>query len=157
MKKTQPTSPPVLDSPPAPPTASTAPKSSLWLKVGLGIGVLVVLATFVGAVYYLLQPTTPTARIRDVFLIFLALEVFLIGLGLLILIIQLAVLLNLLQNEIQPILRSTQQTLNTVRGTTVFLSEHLVEPVLKLNEYLAMFQRVGGFFRRPSKKSPKGE
>ena len=116
-----------------------------------------IFAAFVGAVYYLLQPTTPTARIRDVFLIFLALEVFLIGLGLLILIIQLAVLINLIQNEIQPILRSTQQTLNTVRGTTVFLSEHLVEPVLKLNEYLAMFQRVGGFFRRPSKKSPKGE
>ncbi len=144
------------------PTVSVAskPKSAVWAKVGIVLGVILVLALFVGVVVYLLRPETPTARIRDVFLIFLALEVFLIGLALLVLVVQLAILINLLQNEMKPILRSTQETVNTVRGTTEFLSQHLVEPVIKLNEYLAVFQQIGGFVRRPFGKSPqsrKGE
>ena len=136
---------------PAKQSATTSP----WVKIGAALGALILLALLVGVVYYLLQPTTPTARIRDVFLIFLALEVFLIGLALFVLVVQLAILINLIQNEIQPILRSTQETVNTVRGTTEFLSQRLVEPVIKLNEYLAMFQQIGGFVRRPFGKFPK--
>lgn len=131
--------------------------TSPWIKVGIGIGVLLVVVLFVGVVFYLLQPETPTARIRDVFLIFLALEVFLIGLALFILVVQLAVLINLIQNEVEPILRSTQETVDTVRGTTMFLSEHLVQPVIKLNEYLAVFQHLGGMARLFGKPSKKGE
>jgi len=55
---------------------------------------------------------------------------------------QLAVLTNMLQHEIKPILDSTNETINTVRGTTTFLSENLVEPVVKLNSYLAAFTQV---------------
>ncbi len=146
-------------SPFAPPTsASPSPKAlSPWAKAGLVLAVLVGLALFVGAVVFLLQPQTPTARIRDIFLIFLALEVFLIGLALLVLVVQLAVLINLIQNELRPILESTQHTVKTVQGTTQFLSDHLIEPVLKLNEYLAMFHKVGGLLRLPLRKPPKGE
>jgi hypothetical protein len=61
----------------------------------------------------------------------------LVGVVLVILIIQLARLTNLLQNEIKPILESTNDTVNTIRGTSVFLSENLVGPVIKLNEYIA--------------------
>jgi len=51
-------------------------------------------------------------------------------------------LINLLQNEVKPILDATNETVNTLRGTTTFLSENLVEPVIKLNSYLAGIQRV---------------
>ena len=64
-----------------------------------------------------------------------------------ILIIQLARLTLLLQNEIKPILDSTSETANTLRGTTAFLSEHLVEPVLKLNQYLAGLNRLISIFK----------
>jgi hypothetical protein len=67
----------------------------------------------------------------------MAIESLLIGLTLVILIVQMARLINLLQNEIRPILDSTNETVSNLRGTTAFLSDNLVGPVIKLNEYLA--------------------
>jgi hypothetical protein len=72
----------------------------------------------------------------------MALEFVVVGLALVILIVQLATLINLLQNEIRPILESTNETANTLRGTAVFLSENLTEPVIKLNEYAVAARRL---------------
>lgn len=119
-----------------------------------------IFALFLGGIYILLQPATPTERIRDVFIIFMALESLILGLVLVILIIQLARLINLLQNEIKPILDATNDTINNLRGTTAFLSDNLIEPVIKLNEYLAGFQqvfRVIGLARGKSKANKQGE
>ena len=65
-----------------------------------------------------------------------------VGVALVILMIQLAVLINLLQNEIKPILNSTNETVNTLRGTVTFLSDNLAEPVIKLNQYMAGFKKL---------------
>ena len=59
-----------------------------------------------------------------------------------ILVIQLARLVNLLQNEVQPILDSTNEAANTLRGTAEFISENLAEPVVKLNSYGAALKRL---------------
>ncbi|HNB52366.1 MAG TPA: hypothetical protein PK530_10505 [Anaerolineales bacterium] len=107
------------------------------MVIGISAAVLVFFAFIFGSVYLLLLPTTQTDKIRDVFIIFMAVESLLIGLVLVILIVQLAQLINLLQNEIKPILNSTNETVNTLRGTAVFLSDNLTEPVMKLNEFLA--------------------
>jgi hypothetical protein len=96
----------------------------------------------IGAIILLLQPTTPTERIRDVFIIVVALESLVIGGALIVLIVQLATLINLLQNEIRPILNATSDTVNTLRGTAEFLGENVVEPVIKLNGYLAGLYRM---------------
>jgi hypothetical protein len=106
------------------------------------IAVVLVLALLGLAIFYLLQPTSPTDRIRDVFIIVVALESLVIGVALIILIMQLASLINLLQNEVRPILKSTSETVNTLRGTAEFLGENMVEPVIKLNGYLAGMSRV---------------
>jgi len=106
------------------------------------IGVVVILALLGLAIFFLLQPTTPTDRIRDVFIIVVALESLVIGVALIILIIQLASLINLLQNEVRPILAATSETVNNLRGTAEFLGENVVEPVIKLNGYLAGMSRV---------------
>ena len=106
--------------------------------IGISIGLLVVIAALVTfAVFLLTGQADTTARIRDVFIIFMALESLVIGLALVILVVQLARLINLLQNEIKPILDSTNETVSTLRGTTQFLSDNLAEPVIKLNEYYA--------------------
>jgi len=103
----------------------------------------IVLLLLVGlAIFFLLQPTTPTERIRDVFIIVVALESLVIGAALIILIVQLASLINLLQNEVRPILTATSETVNNLRGTVEFLGENAVEPVIKLNGYLAGMSRV---------------
>jgi hypothetical protein len=72
----------------------------------------------------------------------MALESLLVGVVLVILMIQMARLTNLLQNEIKPILESTNETISTFRGTTQFLSDNLTEPVLKINEYSAGLQKL---------------
>jgi flagellar biogenesis protein FliO len=106
---------------------------------------VVVLALLITAIYFLLRPETPAdevGRIRDVFIIVVGLETLVIGVALVILLIQLASLINLLQNEVRPILQATNETVNTLRGTAEFLGENVVEPVIKLNSYLASIQRV---------------
>lgn len=118
------------------------------------VGLLLLAGAIAGA-YYLVNHPATAQTVRDVFIIFMALESMLIGVALVILIVQLAVLTNLLKHEIKPILEATQETANTVRGTTLFLSENLVEPVMKLNSYVAGLSRLvetlgslGGLFRR---------
>lgn len=104
--------------------------------------VVLILALLGVAIYFLLQPGTPTDKIRDVFIIVVALETLVIGVALIVLIIQLASLINLLQNEVKPILQATSETVNTLRGTAEFLGENVVEPVVKLNGYLAGLKRM---------------
>ena len=111
-----------------------------WIFIAIGV---VIVAIIIGlAVLLLNQSSEVTGRIRDVFIILMALESIVIGVALVILITQIAILINLLQNEIKPILQTTNETVNTLRGTTVFLSNNLVEPVIKLNEYLAALKRL---------------
>lgn len=126
-------------------------KGSLGKKIGLIIAALLVLGLVITGLVLLLQPGTDTGRIRDIFIIFMALEFLLIGIVMIVLIVQLARLTLLLQNEIKPILDSTNETANTLRGTTAFLSEHLVEPVLKMNQYLAGLNRITDFFKSNKK------
>ena len=118
---------------------------------GIVLGVVCLLAIMITGVVFLLNPGTDTGRFRDIFIIFMALESLVIGLVLIILIVQLARLINLLQNEIKPIIASTNDAVNTLRGTSRFLSDNMVEPVIKLNEYLAGIQQLLRFVR-PSRK-----
>jgi len=117
-------------------------QKSKRIIIAVIIGAVIILAALVFAVILLLQPTTPTDRIRDVFIIVVALESLVIGVALIVLIVQVASLINLLQNEVRPILNATNETVNTLRGTTEFLGENVVEPVIKLNGYLAGIGRV---------------
>jgi hypothetical protein len=106
------------------------------------VGVIVVVAlTIWGAIELVARPAF-AASLRDVFIIFMALEFVIIGVALVVLIVQLAVLTNMLQHEIKPILDSTNETVNTVRGTTAFISENLVDPIVKLNTYVAAIAQV---------------
>ncbi len=105
-------------------------------------GVVLILVLLGVAIYFLMQPSAPTDKIRDVFIIVVALESLVIGVALIVLIVQLASLINLLQNEVRPILNATNETVNTLRGTAEFLGENVVEPVIKLNGYLAGLKRM---------------
>ena len=110
--------------------------------IGVIIGVIVLFIATIASIIWLAQPSTDTARVRDIFIIFMGLASLLTTFVLIILIIQLARLLNLIQNELRPILDSLNITISNLRGTTVFLSDNLSEPVIKLNEYLAGLSRL---------------
>ena len=114
-------------------------------RVIIIVAAVIGVALIVGVVFAIIgmvRNPTATETIRDIFIIVMALESLVIGVALIILIIQIAQLTNLLRHEIKPILDSTNETVSTVRGTTAFLSENLVDPVIKLNGYVAGLQRV---------------
>jgi hypothetical protein len=94
------------------------------------------------AVAAMLKSPEQTEVIRDIVIVFMAAEALIIGLALVVLIVQIARLTALIQNEIRPILASTQETLDTVRGTTAFLGNNLVDPVIKANSSLAAVRRA---------------
>jgi hypothetical protein len=151
--------PPPSPPPPRPASALETKETSKGssrtiIIIAAVVGVLILAGLIVGAIYLLRNPAT-AQTVRDVFIIFMALESMVIGAALIALVVQLAVLTNLLKNEIKPILEATQETANTVRGTATFLSENLVDPVIKLNAYVAGLSKVvetlgsfGGIFRR---------
>ncbi len=116
------------------------------------IGVIILALLITAVVFLLRADNDTTGRVRDVFIIFMALESIVLGAAMIILIVQLATLINLLQNEIKPIIHSTNETVNTLKGTVSFLSENLTEPVIKLNAYLAGFRQ---FFDVMSPKKRK--
>ena len=125
-------------------TRTTEPSSGQERKriilVVAGI-VLVIALLIIGIVLLVKSGSETTSLVRDIFIIFMALESLVIGAALVIMIIQLSVLINLIQNEFKPILNATIDTVNTLRGTTEFISDNLAEPVIRLNEYLAMFKK----------------
>jgi len=118
------------------------PRSSPRVIVGLVILGLVLLVSLGAAVVYLLQPGAPTESLRDMFIILVALEFLVVGLALMLLLVQLARLINLLNNEVRPILDSVSEAANTMRGTSRFLSDKLVAPVVKVSAGVAGFRRA---------------
>lgn len=113
-----------------------------WIFAGIIVLSVILIAGIAVAVFFLVKSPSTASNLRDIFIIFMAFESLIIGAALVVLIIQIASLLNLLQNEVKPILQSTSETVNTLRGTTEFLSENLVEPVIKLNSYLAGLKKL---------------
>ena len=110
-----------------------------WIVLG---GIIVLAAMVVGVIYLARADVATTGQIRDIFIIVLAVESIIIGAALVILVIQMAALFNLLQNEIRPILESTRVTLSTLKGTTTFLSEHAIKPVIHMSSMAAGLKKL---------------
>jgi hypothetical protein len=123
-------------------------------KILIGLAVFLVFLTAVGAGLFLLSANEELTRsLRDIFLILLALEFMIVGVAMAVMIIQISRLILLLEMEIRPMLENANDTLHTLRGTSLFLSDNLVEPIIQLRSSLAGFQRVLevlGLFRKPS-------
>ncbi|MFQ5406879.1 MAG: hypothetical protein ACE5FI_00460 [Anaerolineales bacterium] len=111
------------------------------IAIAGGIVALLVIAGIVLASIWMLGHPAQTETLRDVFIIWIAFLALLIGVGLVVLSVQVARLVNLLQNEIKPMLENTNEAINAVRGTAMFVSENLTEPVVKMSSTVAGIQR----------------
>ena len=80
--------------------------------------------------------------LRDAAIIVVAFETLVIGALLVLLTIQVQALVRMLQDEIQPMLASLNETVSTVRGTTQFVSHHVVSPTIKAASFLSGVRRV---------------
>jgi len=115
---------------------------SLWLVILLISIVLIVIAGLVVAVIALLNHPEQTEALRDIVIIFVAVESLIIGLALILLIVQIARLTAIIQNEVKPLIDSGNETISTLRGTSQFLSDKMVRPVIKINSTFAAIRRA---------------
>ena len=89
------------------------------------------------------------AFVRDLAIILLAIESLVIGVVLIILVLEIRNLAKMLRDEIKPILESADETARTVRGTTVFVSENLVNPMVRATSFVSgVTHAVRILFRR---------
>jgi Na+-transporting NADH:ubiquinone oxidoreductase subunit NqrC len=123
---------------------------TIWIILGV-VFFLLLVAGIIVAVTVMVKNPAQTETFRDIMIIFMAFESLIIGLALIIMLVQLARLTNLLQYEIRPILEATNETVSSLRGTSKFLSDNLVAPVVKANSSFAALRRAIELFdfRRP--------
>jgi len=77
------------------------------------------------------------AQARDLAIVFLAVVAVVVTVLLGVVVALLWRLFALIQREVKPVLSSLQQTANTVRGTTEFVSDSFVSPMIKLSSFAA--------------------
>ena len=90
------------------------------------------------------------ACVRDVAIIILMLETFVVTLLLLIIVLLFGQLVATIRHEILPILNSAKRTVDAVQGTTTFVTETLVAPLISIagfgsglrGTFLALLGRV---------------
>jgi hypothetical protein len=117
------------------PELSAKPTDKRPIIFGIIAGLIVIL--LFGGIGVVLYRWEGTPVLRDIFIIYLGLGVFFIILLLIALIVVIAYLVikvndlvQLLDREIKPLLAKLQETAGTVRGTTTFISDYAVQPVI---------------------------
>ena len=162
MNNAQMPPPPVGSAPPPPPSTpdlDQAEQEVQLRRAGIigGIVFLVVLVLIVLASVWMYNHPAETAVLRDMFIIFMALMLVFNGLVMVVLLFQLARLTNMLQHEIKPILENTNETVEVLRGTALFISEHVTEPVMKINGYVNGLSRFLELIIPGAARPPKSE
>ena len=111
-------------------------------QIALIVVLVVVVVLLAVMCYFLFISPGPTATIRDIAIIVLALESIVVLLLLGVVIGMLWWLIQTLERKITPILDSTSETVNsvsetvnTVRGTATFVSDAVVSPIIKVISY----------------------
>ena len=80
--------------------------------------------------------------VRDILIIFLALTSIVVWVLLGILVWQIWRLTKMVQTEIKPLIADTRETVATVRGTTSFMSENVVTPVIQTSSKVTGYRRT---------------
>ena len=130
------------------PELSSEPIDKRPIIIG-GVVAIAIVIIFGGLGWLLFINPVAAATLRDIFIIFMGLGIFVVILLLIALIVIAAYLVlkvndlvQLVDREIKPMLTKVQGTLNTVRGTTTFLSDHAVQPVISTASTVSAVQAI---------------
>jgi hypothetical protein len=115
---------------------------SVWRTVGIVVAVIALVALVSALLYGLVSHPPLTATLADIAIILLALVTVVTIVFLAILIFQLQSLIVLLREELYPILDSLNKTAGTVRGTTTFVSDAIVTPMISVASTAAAIQQT---------------
>src|SRR5512139_2523540 len=109
------------------------------ILIGIGIAVIAVLILLGFAV---MIAAGVIDEVRDVVIILLAVESLIIGGVTLFLLYQMIMLITLLREEVIPLIQSAQETVNSARGTTVYVSRKIVVPSARAATTVARLQAM---------------
>ena len=107
----------------------------------IGIGI-VVIAVMIILVFAAMIAAGVIAEVRDVVIILLAVESLVIGGVTLFLLYQIIMLVTLIREEVIPLIQSAQDTVNSARGTTVYVSRKIVVPSVRAATTVARLQAM---------------
>lgn len=107
--------------------------------ISIGIAVLAVLV-LLGFAFMIAAGIID--EVRDIVIILLAVESLIIGGVTLFLLYQIIMLLTLIREELIPLIQSAQDTVNSARGTTVYVSRKIVVPSAKAATTVARLQTM---------------
>lgn len=129
------------------------------MTIAVSVIVVLVLLALLGGLIYLMYKSydwapdgvVPAAeRLRDIGLVLMALETMVLLALTLIVIVLVMVVIVLLYDRVIPILEQINRTINTaadtvntVRGTTTFVSEKVVTPLISASSFAAGVARIG--------------
>lgn len=107
--------------------------------IGIGIAIIAVLIllSFAGMIALGI-----IEEVRDIVIILLATESLIIGGVTLFLLYQTIMLLTLIREELIPLIQSAQDTVNSARGTTVYVSRKIVVPSVRAATTVARLQTM---------------
>ena len=97
----------------------------------VSIAVLVIVALLVLAGFFLYSRPQATTFLRDIAVIILAFETLVVIFFLGVVTVLLIYVILTLEREIKPVLNATSETVHTVRGTTTFVSDTVVSPIMR--------------------------
>jgi hypothetical protein len=124
------------------PQVTAEEKAAKRTQILMIAGVVIFVALLVLVIVLMAKYPAATVVVRDIAIVFVAVTTFLMGLAMILLIFQIQVLIQVLRDEIQPLLRSVNDTASTVRGTTAFVSHNVVSPIIKLAGFTAGMRQV---------------
>lgn len=128
----------------------TKPEKGSGIFILLGI---LILAAIAAIIYLMVISSLETSElVKNISIVLLVFSSVIGTVSLVILIIQLAKLINLVKNEAKPIMTTTRETVNHVRGTASFISDKMVTPVIATNAKIAGINRVVSIFIPKKKK-----
>ncbi len=130
--------------PPLAPTEEFEPEPlvpTVYIVIGTIVTIVIAVLFTALLVYLAVNYSEIILVMRDIFIIALGLMSCVSGIVLILLLIAIIRLVNMLEYELKPILLRTNETLGTIRGTTVFVSENVVRPVTTASSYVAGFRR----------------
>ncbi len=126
-------------SPETLPNATKSTKRAQFVYIAIAV---VFLGLLIAAIVLMALNREVATTVRDIAIVLVAAETFLIGLAAIMLVFQIQMLIQVLRDEIQPLLQSFNDTASTVRGTTEFVSQNMVSPIIKVAGFAAGVQRV---------------
>lgn len=83
-----------------------------------------------------------SATVRDIAIIIVALQSIVLGVLIAVLIWQVWRLVAMIQNDIKPLIEDSRATVNTVRGTTEFVTDHVASPVIHASGQMRRWRRT---------------